>query len=470
MSTKFKVTSLALCGVIAALGAIVWTASWEQPPPGPGTQPGSPPGEENGTDGPRIDVLRTEAYELQRQQKWCEARDKWNEVLPVAKESNEGLIEAETNLKLVSGFCEPGRKPVSELKVPEPPEYQRPAEIPEADLVSFYPDGRQIRSIGFANISGRGVNEKWVFKGESNFVYQYRVEASSTVKENSGTAVEFDIQFGDVVQLRASSQRTLELKMPESPLLAVVWPKIEQNLLNHVPVYQQVKTLGSIGTVLDPNAKRTLTYLSEILRSGDVKLGDDVELATQIEQLSGLHVEMEYVSGLGVTYIKVLDGEQIDPDDLERLAVNSGVLMDYFVSEAAAHQNEPFQVRVEDVSGLVSLGYDVTPRGYLELQAQKAVAGADKNDVTMKISGGEISVEGNVDGVHTSGYLKPEEGVVHYDAQSKFVRSAKIGWQGRSEWFTTNHLLFGTKKLRQVKLETYYDANMVSGTEAEADE
>jgi hypothetical protein len=446
----------------AGVAVIIWKGS--TPPPEIGHNP--PENSISGAPDPEIQKLHAAAIRLQEEKKWCEAKQKWEELQARLPEDSEYREDAERNLKTVARLCEPPVSFVSEIKIPEPPREQRPAEVAEKDLVAFYPVGRTIQSIALLNASGTGTNRQWIFQGASYFAYQYRVALETEVIENRGTAVVFRQHFNDVVQLRATSKATLELDLPETPILDLVW---EPLILKPIPNYRGVKKLAEIILIADPRLKRTLTFFQKQLKRAGVSLDDseEVEMVALLERVAGKRLEVEYISGLGVTYIKVLDGEQMDPNDLERLAYNSGLLMDYFLSKSdGAAPGETFEVRAQDVGGMLSIGYDVKVDG--ELEFKKLPDAGPNGEAVVEVAGGEVVVDASVDGIDRTGHLKPISGFARYSSEERVVREGRMAWQADTNWITTDHLLFGTEKIRNLKLESYYEASQVKTGQQEA--
>lgn len=421
-----------------------------------------------------IEKLHSEAIRLHGEEKWCEASRAWDALLaklPLQDESREyenWWSEAKSMRQIAQSNCnssKPSKPEISELKVPELPPDQRPAKVPEDEVVRFYPEGKTIRSIAFLNMTGSGTNKDWVFKGSTHFAYQYRVIVETKVLENRGTAVVFEQYFKDVAQLRATSSHELELDLPVNPVLQTVWTAIEENLLQEIPVYRILKKAHDIGQIIDPNLKRTLTGFDDFLRRNAQPIMDDgdLEIVQRMDKLSGQRVEIEYVSGLGVVAIKVLGGKKFDPDELERLAYHSSLFMDYFVSEGEKRPlDQPFDVRAEDVGSLCSFAYDMNSSGTLTLKKTGDVDLDGEKLSSVKVEGGKVAVQGRVDGVNRSGTITPKPGgELRYSPDKMLVRWALIEWNADTKWVSTDHLLFGTEKVGQINMKTYYEADIV---------
>jgi hypothetical protein len=124
--------------------------------------------------------------------------------------------------------------------------------------------------------------------------------------------------------------------------------------------------------------------------------------------------------------------------------------------------NEPFEVRVEDVGGVFGLYDDLSPSGKLTLRKQTEETRNGERMSILDVIGGEIQLVGTVAGVEHSGQIKPLSGTVYYSDDKRLVRRAKASWQANARWFSKDHLLFGTEGMRNVKVETYYEADVKS--------
>lgn len=416
------------------------------------------------------------ALSLQESEQWCESQEKWQQILDLFAEelnvrSRSPLRnEIDSNLRITRSKCQPqdavtgttlpghrdDHRPSSERPVPAPDP------VPEDALVHYYPKGKSVRSIALMNITGRGRNRAWIFETNAEFAYQHRMLVETKVVESNETRITFEVTFAEVEQLRAVSASSVELVTPQSPIVKQVWGQIDRNLRAH-PVYQVARTLGDVA---DPQLKTTLTNLRDKAKEAGFQIPDtaDVQLARKVESLAGHRVRMDYVSGIGVTFIDVLEGELMERDLLERLAYCGGWLMDYVVGrEAEEPVGHVFEVQVEDIAGMIGFGYDVTPSGMLHLSKRAHEGGTD----VLEVVGGELTVRGSLDGIERSGIIRPKPGGdVRYNSQRRFVQQARMSWDANLDWVSTDHLLFGTSDLAQVKVESYYEATAADDEEA----
>ena len=450
---------------VLALG-LAAVALWPKaPPPLPPLPPPKPPNE-------HLESMRAKARQLQDKGEWCPAKDAWTEFIEKLQseggESPDLQDEAERNLKLVHDQCEP-KVPVEPnvpIEVPEPP--APPERVERKTLEAHYPKGRRVRSIAALIINGRGENEAWFVSTELNFSYVYRVGVETIVIENNGSRIVFEQHFKEVSQTRAVCSRDIRIAMPDAPLLDVVWTPLEASILKPIPQYRLVRKLADIVNVIDPGAKRTLTWVAEQLKRAGIPMdgANELELVTQIEKLSGMRVRLEYVSGLGVVSTTVLEGNAIGKEDLVRLAHNSSLLMDYFISRSGEKKvGEEWPVRAQDVSNMTTpVGVDMTVDGELTLLREPDRKGT-KGLQVLSVSPGEIELRGADSSGDQQGKVSVKSGTVEYSPDDKLVQEARLSFGATLDWRSRDHLLFGTKKVRDLTIETYYEAKPIKTPE-----
>lgn len=414
---------------------------------------------------PEITKLVEDARRFHGQGEWCTAAPAWQKVVDmIGNQSGHEAIrrEAVGNLDIAKAKCQPTHPPVEAIEL-KPPQ-TLPRKVPEDEIARFYNVGKTVRSVAYLMVTGKGTNQNWILKGTANFAYQYRIIVETKVVENRGATVVFEQHYQDVSQLRAESKKELELSPPSSPILALVWDEIERNLLITIPPYLLIKRATELVEISDPRLKKTLTRFYKTLKHQGGPLvpdgGEDMALVEKISDLTGQRVRIEYQSGLGVTEIKVLDGKTLPPDDLERLAYGSSLLMDYFLGESATHaKSGPFTVSMADLGGLFGL-FNYKTSG--ELEFKKSATG-DRNgeqvDI-LEVVGGAVAVD-DANANRMNRITPRPGGFVHYSEHKRLVRQAQIAWHADAHWFTQDSLLFGTENLRDATMETYYEADVV---------
>lgn len=462
--------------ILVALAAFAVIAIWlannrVEPPPPPAT------GKSSGTNEPVVGKpvawakQRTRALELQRDGKWCEAAQAWGKVLEQipATAASPDRDEAEQNKRLADNHCQPEKPPVGELKIDPPAEDQRPQKASEAEVLKFYAPGRKVRSVALFSITGTGSNTAWMIRSNANFLYQYRVAVETTVKQNDGATVTFEQHFTAVDEMRAVSDQQFELRFPESPLIDLMWDQLEKQVLNDVPIYRVFKLFAKGYNTLDPNGQRALTRLSRFVPG--VEKFNQLELAERVNELAGHKLEITYVSGLGVSFVKVLEpaDAKLDPDTLTHLARGSSLFADYYISRAdEAAEGEIVPVRAEDVGAIFSIGDQFNVSGEIELK-KVASGGASPAASQLEVVGGSLEVEAPDGGATRRATLAPKRGTVEYAAAERLVRRAKLEWHTDTLWATRDHLLFGTTSTRNLDITSYYEAKLAWPDKAEGE-
>ncbi|MBI3463832.1 MAG: hypothetical protein HY000_12365 [Planctomycetes bacterium] len=458
------VVALLLC-VAVGVAAIVWRSQGVAPIATP-AEDGAETASANVAPAPALELQRRAALGLQRDRPWCEAKAAWQKLLDqlTSDTSQQDLrAEAERNLQLMENLCHPPTPPLAEISNPDGFPKQKPPEVPQDELVRFYPVGRKVRSLAHFEVEGTGNNRKWMFQQDARFVYLHRIPVETRVTKNTGMTVVFQQDYGQVEQLRADCKEELHLEWPDSPILDAVWRELEAQVLNHVPIYVAVKRVAAIVDTVDPNLRRSLTWFKDQLeRSGYKLIDDQFEIVAQVDRLAGLQLEFEYVSGLGVTKVAVLKGQTFDPDDLERLALNSSLLMDYFLDrDESVKPGEDFKVTTAEIGSIVNPGYDVEVGGELMLRKQDDARLADESVHRLEVVGGELRAVADDGRLQRTGTLKPQNGYILYSPDKLLVRRAEASWKANIDWVSTDHLLFGTEVHGDVDVKTLYEADVV---------
>lgn len=426
--------------------------------------PGDPHQDIPSPEPEELQALRKEALSLQQGQKWCEAKSKWQAINEnphfQEKRFDQAREEAIQNIALLEKLCQPVSPLVPhDAPVPVPEQQDKPDRISETDLLTYYPVGRTTRSLAIFTINGRGTNKTWLLQGEAYFTFAYRVVMESRVTANLNDRIVVEQDIKEVSQTRAVCKREIRLVPPDNPLLLLVWNTFEKQLLSPHPIYQAVRKLADLVGVADPGAKRTLTWFEKQLRRAGLPLdkSEEIELATQLMNLSGLKVRLEYVSGLGVTEITPLEGIELSESDLVRLAHNLSLLADYFIFPAADKKvGDEWEVRAKDVSELGALLDFEIVQGTLRVRL-------DQNDPTgnddlrvLSIRRGGITLEQKDEEGAGRNEIVVKSGSLEFSDKQKLVTKARLFFSAKSS-FRPRGLLLGTEKIRDLSVESYYE-------------
>jgi hypothetical protein len=167
---------------------------------------------------PSVEVLAKTAEQQEQQGNWCGATEKWAKVAEKASENDPRRVKALERLDACKKNCNPP-KVANEFKVPND---ARTDPGRKDKLGDYYPEGKTVRSISHLRINGNGQSTRFILKGTTNFVYQYRILVETKVTKNTGTTLLFEQDFKEVMQIRAESHNDIKLSLPDSPILAVV--------------------------------------------------------------------------------------------------------------------------------------------------------------------------------------------------------------------------------------------------------
>jgi len=361
---------------------------------------------------------------------------------------------------------EPEPEPeVSEVELPPLPKAEQPEPVPVDQIVAYYPIGKTVRSVADLYAHGTGKNRQWGLQGEAHFVYRARAAVETKVVDRTEDSVTFRQRFHEVSQSRAIFNETLELNLPSSPLLDIAWESLKPALLLH-PASRTPFWTKDLISIVDPNLKKSLTAFYKLLRRGGVEIPfeEPVELEIDVDKLTGAEIEFEYVSGLGVTRVKVLTGPKFPQPALELLGYNASLFLDYFIGRAQETAvEEKLTVRSQDIAGIAYFGYDVKVGGELVFRREAVDAPSDDAHPSLKLVpvGGEVSLAGDYGGSQRTVTLKPLAGEVLFAVEDGIVRSARSTWRINQNSFTKDHLLFQTERIRDLHLETRYDAERI---------
>ena len=317
-------------GVLFGLGviAVILWLMWPQDPPPPQAS---------------AEELVKRARQFQQEEQWCEAEKAWGQVLgslgtDQGKNADEESWRQEALKERLAARskCQPGSPPVPEKEIPELPPNKRPKPVPEDKIAEFYTNGKTIKCVAaFSHITGTGTNTEWTFKRDAYFAYEYRAPSKLKLLRTKERRLSLSSHFRKSCSCAPKPQRD-RTAHAESPILPSYGVGLMRRCCVALLLLWQADCGGDqhCGSAL----RRTLTTLKDWLKSlgHDVTPNDDIVINVRPDQLTGLRFEIRYVSGLGVTHIKVLDGKRLDPDRLVQLAYHSSLFMDYFLAEGAS--------------------------------------------------------------------------------------------------------------------------------------
>jgi hypothetical protein len=314
-------------------------------------------------------------------------------------------------------------------------------------------------------ITGKGTNTEWFFKTQCGFLYIYRVVMDTEVLENRDDQIVFEQRFVEVEQERATWEIEKVSIRDFGTLPNVAFRVIEEVFLNQVPLYLRLKQLGGLYNQIDPGVERLFERLKKMLKEYGFTDEDTehVELVAQIEKLQGCKFHVIYRPGFGVTKITAVGdaATKFGPADLERIALGSSLLADYYIFPGAKkREGDMWSVRADDVSGLLNL-YDCEVHGEVKLERGTDKILDGETMAILKIGGGEVTAVGP----ERSITLRPESGILHFynppttaskSGKFPFVKKGWINWHATDAWASKDHLLFGTQRVSDLDMSTEY--------------
>ena len=408
-----------------------------------------------------LTAMLDEARDLQHDGKDDDALKKWKEFLSQLPTGECFDGERTTASQSVSQIEKrQGEPSVGSVTVQEvPPNFTPPpGEVQRA--VGFYTVGRRVKSLAMLSVTGQGVFRDWGFKSSRYFAYLHQVPVDTVVVDNqNGKLVVFEQTIGDLAELTAVSNEQLELDLPKSPILE----ELDRRASNYFWQYRIVRDLVRGLEKLDPHLRRTLTPFQKLLRRNGIPLSDDYDATyiARIKELAGTHVRVEYVVGLGVTKLDVLDGKKFPKETLLRFVRDVNAAADLLLEkELEAAQNKPFRIQIGKLGSLLSVDGDAT--GELELEKAAAASGQDPNVDQLNIIGGQVQFKARDGSKAANGEVTPKPGsYLKYDWQKHLVTEAEVEWNITSQWQSGDHLFFQAESLHGIQAKSSNRAVLV---------
>lgn len=446
-----KLSSMAILASVIVVGGF---AAWQiLVPPGSANKPSPPPPPNEWT---------LKARQLQQRSEWTEAKEAWDQALTFEM-SDADNAEAKRN-QTICGREATRKAPPRPTPVDVPPlsENERPARISTKNLALWYPAGKHTRSVARLYMDGRGRNRAWAIQSEAHFTYLVWVDAETTVLEcvpDTGR-VRFKQHFHEVSQRLIIDDKSFEINMETTPILSLASGVIDRS----VPYYGTVTETVNLVNVIDPGLKRTLTWVAR--STGQDKdefiLPEKRAVTSQVDKLSGAEVEIEYVSGLGITKIKSLGGPALTDAELLNLAETLSVMMDYYVFPLNNKAvGDVWSVDAGDVGGLIALGsIETKVDGKLRLKRDPPDK-AQPDLIPISVQGGDIELRSQFQSSQQSAHVSVESGTIEFSERDKIIRSARMTFRLKSLWSDPNSLMFGTEGAREISTRSFYESALL---------
>ncbi len=456
-----------LAGALILVLVAILAVGWKRKQPGsPETQSAgmpktdaAPTAKQDGC-APEIDKAIVDVYKLHEDRKWLEAKEAWKDLSGKSDLCPRQKEEIEQNLAL----AERQQNTQNEWSRPESDAAGRPVTpVPVTTFLAYYPVGRAIRSVAVVNLSGTGSNTRWFFTTTGSFAYQYRVVSETSVIDNTfgtgDTAARFEVNFLEAAQQRAITEfGALRLELPEDSLIND-FLVLGDSQLHRFPAYRFVRRIVNFATLADPGLEKTLTFFVKQLRLDKAVVPDDadVEFAAKVTELAGSKLQITYDVKLGITQIVVLSGKPLPKETLESIACHSSLLMDYYLFPATNKKvGDSWPVDASEIASLVSDGVGIGASGQLTVTRKPDVERDMQPLAQLELSGGNIFLEADDEGFRRQATLTPIGSEILFNVADKLVHQAKAKWRATDTKFSTNHLLFGTKVMHDVEMESFY--------------
>lgn len=419
------------------------------------------------------DVLesREKAYDAISRSEWGRAQslfERCREMATRTPVSPQIKDEIEGSLKmLVTIRDENGHSPQTGVSIGTKVEIPRstssvPA-IPSQILVGRFPKGKTVRSVAHFYVSGTGSNSEWGIKDTAHFNYLSQISMETKVIENdpqNGRLV-FEQTFGVTMQELIVADQQLELVPPDSLPIRLLWPTAD-TVLRGNPTYVKLRGMVTAINLVDPNLKRSLTTIHTWLKKGGVDLRptDDVLVKALLDKVTGAKFRVVYESGVGVTEITPLSDDRFERGELIRLARSCNVVLDYFVFPDT--QKKPGDKWTVDASQIGSLFAFYGP--IAKFDGRVSFLRGDDNangEAILGITGGTLHADANTDNRTAQSNVVVRDGTVIFNLKEQFIRQAKVTFSAEGMIQSRDHLLFGTDRMRDLQIESRYQAELV---------
>jgi hypothetical protein len=459
--------------IVASLGLSLAVALWQMARPRsavvlpapkvprPELAPASPP-----VISLELSQLIENARDHQRQERWDDAIVSYEQArVNLSLDQRTLRDDIERNLRVLNAMVSKKQLPKIGEDVEVSPKDKLPEKLSNKQLLEWYPENKVVRSHCLFSSTGKGRNTAWGLKGESNFAYLAEVETTTRVAENNaaGGRIVFEQSFDYVSQSLAISDQTLEFDLANDHVVSIL--AIAQPLIRIAPPqYAWISRAAFVAQMADPNFKRSLTLLHSHLKQNGMALTEDnqpMEWGVQVDKLSGTKVRVVYINGRGIITIRPLEGHGLDKGDLTRLAHASSQLMDYFIFPAAEKAvGERWIVQADEISGL-ALPFELGAKVDGSMSLLRAPDKREGETASLAVTGGKVTVRQETDVATQQGRLTIKNGELEFSLQEKIVRSAHLVFEATSLFQSKNHLLFGTERLRDLKVESRYEAQSI---------
>lgn len=341
-----------------------------------------------------------------------------------------------------------------------------PAVIPKSDLLTFYPEGKKVRSVGIFSVTGKGKNQNWIVSTDCFFSYEYKLLVESDIIKNDGREIVTEVLVKSADEILIDSEHAFDWRDLENPQLKTLWFVADKLVGRRYPLYAMFSTATQwtpelINLIPDkygmPAAEWIKTHWGlELLPSDTPK-----EVVAKFKKIMGYKFRIVFDEALNVVgdpEVLVEGPEEVSMEEIRRFAKSENILFDHVLGPATNKSiGGETDLDAKQLTRMIGSSYDATSTGTI-----KVSRAANKDEFKrLRVDGGQVRVRVETPSGPKSGIVTPNSGIIEFSDKGKFVAKAKLDWQMEASWFDESHLLFGTEAMRNVSVVSYYEAALV---------
>ena len=134
----------------------------------------------------------------------------------------------------------------------------------------------------------------------------------------------------------------------------------------------------------------------------------------------------------------------------------------------ATREAEQWTVRAADVGNMTLPTMSGTKLdGSITISRDEDVRGKDGSDLAhLKIVSGKFQLRSDDEYKDQQGHVTVESGTARFSLRDKIVRDARLKFQSNLDIKSKNHLLFGAESMRDVRIDSRYEAKLIKPSES----
>lgn len=346
----------------------------------------------------------------------------------------------------------------------------KPSEVEatENQLQRYYPKGKTLQSGSILAVNGNGSNENWIIRSDCFFAYEYKLLLETEIIENTGDQLEVEVFVKLASKHRINSRHDFAWRELENPQLKVLWfvanRAIAKKFPNFALVAKGVELTPKLINMIPEEYEEDVAEWVEANWGFQMKPEDEPkEIIEQFTDVNGYRVRLVLDEDINVVGDpQILErGDAKNPDKADdtilRMLEGNNILFDHVLAPAIDKPiGEIVQLDAERLSRMLALETDVSATGHVDVSRKGNQAG----DVLLRVNGGQVRVKANSGDLDRAGIVTPTSGDIKFNHLGKFVSRALIAWHVEAHWFDEDHLLFGTDSMRNVSVQSLYEAQL----------